>query len=201
MIFRKRVLVVSLNTSVFFAMKMMVRLPRGVTTPGDVLRHPVEAVEEHRGAPRGGVPCHLRRIGMRIGKLGRIWDDLGWWCLEDLPSGNLTSPWKLTIYGDVSHQTWWFSMAMLNYQRVNDVKTKRVFPAPVIHRMDDAYCEALSPWDPTWTWCPHSFGMSVLDMNSDLFMIYKYIFGISIHVQWVKQILAVKFSRRHRIGN
>ena len=38
--------------------------------------------------------------------------------LTKLPSGNLTYLWKITIYSDISHEKWWFSIAMLVYQRV-----------------------------------------------------------------------------------
>ena len=49
----------------------------------------------------------------------------GNWCnmspprlMGHLPSGNLTELWKMAIYCGFSHQKWWFSIAMLNYQRV-----------------------------------------------------------------------------------
>ena len=35
-----------------------------------------------------------------------------------IPSGNLTSPWKITIFNGKTHYKWSFSIAMLNYQRV-----------------------------------------------------------------------------------
>ena len=35
-----------------------------------------------------------------------------------LPFGNLTWPLRITIYSEHSHETWWFYISMLNYQRV-----------------------------------------------------------------------------------
>ena len=38
-----------------------------------------------------------------------------------IPSGYVNSLLlKMAIYGEFSHETWWFSIAMLNYQRVTD---------------------------------------------------------------------------------
>ena len=39
-----------------------------------------------------------------------------------LPSGKLTELWKITIFNGNIHYTWWFSIAMLNYQRVKNTK-------------------------------------------------------------------------------
>jgi hypothetical protein len=38
--------------------------------------------------------------------------------IDDLPSGNLTQLWKITIFNGKIHYKWQFSIAMLNYQRV-----------------------------------------------------------------------------------
>ena len=55
-----------------------------------------------------------------------------------LPSGNLTvSYWKHTIYSWFTYSKWWFSIAMLVYQRV--IQTV-------------AFC---------WTWCYHGVSMPV----------------------------------------
>ena len=40
-----------------------------------------------------------------------------------LPSGNLTWLWKITIFVGKIHYKWPFSTAMLNYQRVNRIKS------------------------------------------------------------------------------
>ena len=41
----------------------------------------------------------------------------------------------MAIYSEFSHQKWWFSIATLNYQRVNLTKSRRVIKktAPVVH--------------------------------------------------------------------
>ena len=38
--------------------------------------------------------------------------------MQWIPSGKLTELLKITIYSGFSHEKWWFSIAMLNYQRV-----------------------------------------------------------------------------------
>ena len=40
-----------------------------------------------------------------------------------LPSGYLTEPWKITIFNGKTHYKWPCSMAMLNNQRVNHLKS------------------------------------------------------------------------------
>ena len=45
------------------------------------------------------------------------------WCnTNDVPSGKLTSLWKITIFNGKIHYKWPCSIATLNYQRVNDVR-------------------------------------------------------------------------------
>ena len=39
--------------------------------------------------------------------------------ISPLPSGKLTWLWKMAIYSEFSHWKWWFSIAMLVYQRVH----------------------------------------------------------------------------------
>jgi len=46
------------------------------------------------------------------------WLQIGW-SMVGLPSGNLTQPWKITIFNGKTHYKWPFSIAMLNYQRVS----------------------------------------------------------------------------------
>ena len=36
-----------------------------------------------------------------------------------VPSGKLTQLWKITIFHGKNHYKWWFSIVMLNYQKVN----------------------------------------------------------------------------------
>ena len=44
-----------------------------------------------------------------------------------VPSGNLTELLKMIIYSGYTHSTWWFSMVLLNYQRVLEHSEKSVW--------------------------------------------------------------------------
>ena len=69
--------------------------------------------------------CHRSMAKL---SLQRVWpqflDDLKWseesWpmSMQSIPSGNLTWLLNMAIYSGFSHKKWWFSIAMLVYQRV-----------------------------------------------------------------------------------
>jgi hypothetical protein len=67
--------------------------------------------------------------------------------LDGLPSGKLTQLWKITIFhGNIHPFTWWFSIVMLNYQRVNHVKppfAHASLPKPL--KVQPSWAPGLSP--------------------------------------------------------
>ena len=61
-----------------------------------------------------------------------------WW----IPSGKLTWLWKITILNGKTHYKWWFSIAMLNYQRIvalSNLKPSTCWFSQAIHG-EDALC-------------------------------------------------------------
>ena len=70
----------------------------------------------HETDPRMTVFYSFKRHGVRT-------PAIDWIRTCSVPSGNLTKLLKMTINSGFSHEKWWFSIAMLNYQRVYVVVT------------------------------------------------------------------------------
>ena len=58
-----------------------------------------------------------------------------------LPSGDLTWLLEMAIYSGFSHQTWWFSIDMLDYQRVreNQWLLRRMIESSLVHGIDSEW--------------------------------------------------------------
>ena len=66
--------------------------------------------------PGAGNPSVDPELKIGISRLGLT----SWNGSMDIPSGNLTELWTITIFScEISHEAWWFSIIFFNYQRVS----------------------------------------------------------------------------------
>ena len=72
-----------------------------------------------------------------------------------LPSGKLTYLWKITVFNGRIHYKWSFSMAMLNYQRVNSIEDPEIPWSPCKITTDQRWFSRKFPAPCPWgKWPP-----------------------------------------------
>ena len=82
---------------------------------------------------------------------------LSWYGIWNIPSGNLTWVWKITIYkiySEFSHEKLWFSILMLVYQRVGSRWITGRYHGIIYHMVGNSVRSSGSPSETCLIWIP-----------------------------------------------